>query len=67
MNHEISYGNYSIAKLFRDFIRNSFTENDSLNHHFSCKIETNNTNPSSFPRNTTKHHIQNHDLFDEEN
>ena len=54
-------------KLFRDFIQNWLTESDSVNNNFHCNTETDNLNPSSLHRNTTKHHIQNHDLYDEEN
>ena len=54
-------------KLFRDFIQNWLTESDSVNNTFHCNTETDNLNPSSLHRNTTKHHIQNHDLYDEEN
>ena len=67
VQHPNVWQNYSIAKLFRDFIHNSFTGNDSRNSHFHCNIETDNINPTSFTRNTTKHHIQNQDRFDEEN
>ena len=59
--------NYNIQKLLRVFIQNWFAENDCANKHFHCNAETENSNPASFHRNDTKHHIQNHDLFDEEN
>ena len=58
---------YDIVKLFHDFIQNWFTENVSANKHFHRNGETQNLNPASFHRNDTKHQIQNHDLFDEEN
>ena len=52
-----------MAKIFHDFIRHRLTQNDSVN----CKVDTNSVDPTLFHRNTTKHHIQNHDSFDEEN
>ena len=62
----IEYGNINIVKLFRDFIQNLFTENDSVKH-FHCNAEAKNLSPASFHGNDTKRHIQNHDVFDEEN
>ena len=59
--------NYDIQTLLCDFIQNWFTENDCANNHFHCNAETENSNPAPFHINDTKHHIQNHDLFDEEN
>lgn len=61
------YRNYRIGKLFRDFFQKWLTENDSVNEHFHCNIEAKNLNSASFHGNDTKQHIQNHDLFDEEN
>ena len=67
LQHQNYLQNYSIVKLLRDFIQKLLTRNDSLNNHFRCNIETDNKNPSSFQTNTTKHHLQNQDIFDEEN
>lgn len=57
----------SFEHFFFNLIKASLTGNDSLNYPFHCKIETYTMNLILFPRNTTKHHVQNQDLFDEEN
>ena len=59
-------GKYKIAKFFTNLIQNWFSESDSENSHFHCNADADNINQASFHRNTTKHHILNHDLFDEE-
>ena len=56
-----------MAKLFSNFIRIWIIKNGFVNYRVSHNAKTNNSNPISFHRNTAKHHLQNHDQFDEEN
>ena len=67
MDRAFEDGRSDIATLFRNFTRNWLIENDSASNHCQSNSEIDDLNTSSFHRNLTKHHIQNHDLFDEEN
>ena len=58
----------AVFKILRDFIRKYFTENHSVKENIPIRAEgSSNSNNESFHRNTTTHHIQNKDQFDEEN
>ena len=57
------------GKLIRAFIMNRMNENDQGNVNPTHQASSNsaNLNSHSFVPNSSTHHIQNHDQFDEEN